>query len=163
MLGIFLRLLLCTGATYLLWRWLGPTGLVLGAPLFGVALARPVIDGMGRYHGFAKFMAFRKVNGRAFDFKGNAIDIEEDTDGYRWLQIADVRKVMPHLPGDKTLQAIYGEGVQTLDGSGVLRIQAETLLKHLDKASDPPSLRFKVWLQRAVVHPAAKSRPGGGR
>lgn len=163
LLALSLRLATCVCIAWLLWRWLGATGLAVSAPVFGVLLARPVLNGLEGSHWLAKALALRKINGRYFSFKGMAVDIEEDTGGHRWLQISDVRKVIPHLPHDRTLQALYGEGVRPFGGSGVLRIQAETLLKHLDQARDPLSLRFKVWLQRAVVHPAAGGRSMGLR
>ena len=41
---IALRLAACSLLSWAVWRWFGPAPMVATAPLFGIALARPLID-----------------------------------------------------------------------------------------------------------------------
>ena len=46
-LGLAARAAGCALATWAGWRALGPIGLVVTAPLWGIAFARPLIDAFG--------------------------------------------------------------------------------------------------------------------
>lgn len=158
LLKIALRLLACAGVAYLVWRGLGAIGLVVCAPLFGVALARPILELMEESAHTARRSAFRDVDGRHFQYKGTPLDVVEDTDSYRWLRLADVRKIVTALPADQVLRSLHPEGLQDMRSARNPCIKAEALLQYLQKATDPGSLRFKVWLEREVVMPAIRIR-----
>lgn len=112
LLTIALRLLACAAVIYLQWRWLGAVGLVVGAPLLGVALARPILDLLGMARHTARAAAYREVSGRHFVHRGLMLDISDDAAQFRWLRISDVRKLIPGLPADQTLQQLRPDGVQ---------------------------------------------------
>jgi hypothetical protein len=137
--------------------------ILVSPPGFGFLwLGRGAIALFGWLHGLALGLIYRDIQGRRYAYKNQALDVVDDEAGARWLRVADVRKLLPKMPPDATLQALYGPGVQVLAGragqrgAAVLRIQAEALVQHLQSAQDPQALRFKVWLQRAVVHPAQR-------
>jgi hypothetical protein len=146
------------GIVYGAWRWLGTAGIVLSSPLLGLALARPLLAGLSFAHQVTKTRALQSVQGRYFAHRGHTIDIAEDADRYRWLRTDDVRKVVPGLPGDAVLQRLFPEGVACWSPADSHRIKAEALLKYLEKATDPASLKFKHWIVAEVVLPAGKRR-----
>ena len=153
-----IRLLVCAVVTWLFWRWKGPFGLVFSAPLWGVALARPVIDLLSSTRRAAKAMAYARTEGRYFEHHGHAIDVVDDEDHFRWLSIADVRTIIPGLPRDAALQRQFPEGVRADRSLKGHRILAEALLDYLSKSTDSDTLRFRNWLEREVVKPAAIRR-----
>lgn len=138
------------------WRWLGPTGIVWAAPLVGAILARPLIDLVGSgYHG-AREVALQELQGRNFEHRGHRMDIAEDAEGHCWILLAGARKAVPGLPRDEVLQRLCGERLQRCGEPKGLRIRADALIEQLAKAIDADGVKFKVWLEREVVAPAAR-------
>ncbi len=158
LLKIALRTLACAVVTYGVWLKFGTVSLVVCAPLFGVALARPILELMEESAHTARRMAFRDVDGRHFVYKGTPLDVIDDTDSYRWIRLADVRKIVTGLPADQVLRSLFPEGLQDPTASKAVCIKAEALLQYLQKATDPATLRFKLWLEREVVFPATRLR-----
>lgn len=152
------RLSLCTAATYLLWRQLGPVGIAVAAPLFGFALARPILELIAESRAVAKRRAFSDIEGRHFEYRGLSLDVVEDEGHHRWISVNDVRKVIESLPRDPVLQKQFPGGVQDDPALGSKRIRADALRAYLGKATEADSVRFRNWLQREVVFPSAKVR-----
>ena len=151
---VVLRLLACSAFTWLVWRWIGVASLVVCAPLFGVALARPVLELAEHTTLLAKRLGYRKINGRHFEHHGRSLDIVDDDEGYRWVSTADVRKVVSGLPGDAVLERLFPGDVRRDPAAGVPRLKAEALHACLDKATEAGTLKFRLWLQREVILPA---------
>lgn len=153
---IALRLLLASGISYLLWRVLGLVGVVVTAPLFGVLLARPLIDLVSASRAAVKELALADLEGRHFAYRGVALDIAEDEDHRRWIRVADLRKLLPGFPRDDLLLRQYADDCRK-EAAG-LRFECDALLGTLARASNPATLRLKSWLEREVVAPSQKLR-----
>ena len=138
------------------WRWNGAVGLVTCAPLFGIALARPILDFIGWSTRLARQAVYRDVEGRHFEHRGNTIDIAEDSAHHRWLRLTDVRKVIRNLPSDEVLGQVFPAGIRQWDSAATTRIDAEALAQYLKKSTDTSSLKFKVWLEREFAFPARR-------
>jgi hypothetical protein len=157
-LRILFRLVLCAVASYFMWRRFGASGLAMSAPIFGVALARPIIDLVAEFSGLAKRVALADLEGRNFEFRGCRLNVAEHDDGHRWISVRDVRKVLPSFPRDAVLRSQYPADLvhdAALKGE---RIRAEALLTHLRKATETDSIKFRNWLERDVIFPAARAR-----
>ena len=159
--SILLRILACAGVTYLVWRQIGTVGVVTCAPLFGIALARPIMDFIGESVWFGRRLAMRDLEGRHFEYKGKLVDVVEDTDNYRWLRLDDIRHIVKGLPADQVLEKLLPKGLQRMEPSAYQRIKADALLDNLQKSTDPSTIRFKTWIEREVVFPARKQRDKG--
>lgn len=153
---IAIRFTLCVAVTWAMWQVYGIFALVFAAPLFGLALARPIIDLVASSHGTSKAFALRKVQGRYYQHRGHGIDIAEDDEDFRWVLMADARKAVPGLPRDEVLQLQFGERFGRLAQSDGLRIRADALAESLARARDPDGVKFKVWLERDVIKPSGK-------
>ena len=158
LLRILFRLVLCSVAAYLMWRKFGASGLAFSAPLFGVALARPIIDLVSEFSGLAKHAVLADLQGRNYEHRGHRLDIWEDEDGQRWVSVRDVRKILPSLPRDTVLRSQFPSDLlhdPRLKGE---RIRADTLLAYLRKSTETDSIKFRNWLERDVVLPSARMR-----
>jgi len=153
----------CAAVAWVLFRLIGAAGIVFSAPLFGLALARPLIEIAGGGVRAARALALHDIEGRHYEFKGTSIDIVEDDTGHRWLRLDNVRSVLRGLPGDRVLERVLGAGFLRGDLSTAPRIQAEALLGVLRKASDPRSLRFLHWLDSASNSKTDRAAQGSGR
>jgi len=153
-----LRLLACVVAAWVLWRLLGLVGLVVSAPLFGVLLAKPLFELTAELRDSAKAHAYAEVEGRHFEHRGFKLDIVEDDRHHRWISLKDVQKLMPTLPRAAVLQRQYPGGVNDDPALPGPRIHADALLAYLAKSTESDSVRFRNWLEREVVRPAARVR-----
>ena len=125
--------------------------------VFGVALARPIVECVASASGYMRYRAYRNVQGRHFSYEGRSIDIVEDDRGYQWLLLSDVREILPNLPRDESLRTLLGVGVATL-GSSSLRVKAEVLHEYLAKASTTDLAKFRIWIERTVIFPSGRAR-----
>lgn len=159
LITIALRLLACSAAAWLLWHLLqGPLGLAFAAPLFGMALAQPLLDLFGAAYATTRRLAFLPLEGRHFEHRGVPLDVAEDERHHRWVSVRDLRRLLRGLPRDASLQRQLPEGLMHDARLRGLRIEAETLLAFLRKSTDPDSLKLRNWLEREVVFPAATQR-----
>lgn len=154
MTTLALRLAACSALAFPAWSLLGPQGLVYSSVLFALALARPLVDAAAGAYGALRRLAFRDIEGRHCAYRGIPISVADDADGQRWLRLADVRKVLPGLVRDESLQRLLGPGVQALRPDRSLRIRADALVAHLSRARGEDAARFGAWTQRTLVFPA---------
>lgn len=157
---IALRLLACVVVTAVAWRGLGFASLVLCAPLFGVLLARPILDLIGQSARTTRQLALEDLEGRYYEHRGVMVDIVEDAERHRWLLLTDVRKLVDGLPSDPVLERLYPDDVRPSVSSSARRIRADTLALYLEKSTHAESLKFKIWLEREVAFPARRLRGG---
>ena len=157
-LTIAIRLAGCCAIAWLAWRWFGAAGLVYSAPLFGVALARPIVDAVSAWLRLARRIAVGDVEGRHYAHRGTAIDIVEDAGHVRWLRTDDVRRVIEGLPGDALLARLYPDGIRIDAPRHAARISAEALANYLGKSTAPTARRFARWLERDVAYAARRLR-----
>jgi hypothetical protein len=154
--SLALRLLGCSAVTYAAWRALGPAGIAWCAPLFGIALARPLFDAITTTVAWLRALAYRDIEGRHYAFKGISISVAEDAEGRRWLRLSDVRKVLPWLASDAALRQSLGVDSGPVQPGRATRVRAEALVAYLERAASADSVRFKIWIERAVVYPSKK-------
>lgn len=156
--SIALRSALCALVAWLAWRQLGPTGLATTAPLFGIALARPLIELGGAVRDAMKRSHLGPVEGTHYAFRGRRMHVIEDADRRRWVRLADVRAVVGFTASDGALAITYPDGVRRLGRPAEAHVGEEALLAHLRKERSPEAVRLRSWVEREVVFPARRER-----
>ncbi|MFN0182497.1 MAG: hypothetical protein ACKVQR_01645 [Aquabacterium sp.] len=147
--------------TWLVWRWLGPIAFAICAPLFGIVLARGLIDGASWLRHAGHRRALRDVEGRHYAFHGHAIDILEDDEGPRWLRHADVAKIVPGLMAPAVMARLHPDGVRDAQRPARARVRADVLDQLLLRSTQATTLKFRHWLQREVIFPSVHGRGPG--
>lgn len=158
LVAVVLRTGACAAVTYVAWRFLGTVALVLCAPLFGIALARPILDVLIGLGSTSKQAALARIAGRHYEHRGVPIDIIEDDRHRRWIDLRDVRNVIESFPRDSVIRQNYPEECRPNPDSKGQRIRADALHAYLRKSTDPASLRFRNWLAKEVLYPADRVR-----
>jgi hypothetical protein len=158
LVSLALRLPVCMVVSFALWRFLGPIGLVVSAPLFGVLLAKPLFELADELRHSDKTLAYSAIQGRNFEHRGFRLDVAEDDRHHRWISVNDVRKLIPSLPKPAVLRSHFPDGVQEDRAISGHRIHDDALLEYLAKSTDANSLKFRNWLEREVALPGAKVR-----
>jgi hypothetical protein len=136
-----------------LWHWFGPIGLVFGMPVLAV-FAVPLVDILAGYPRFVSRIVMRKVEGRYFEYRGMSLDIDIDADAACWISIADVRKLVPALPGDPVLRRLYPGQVKESGDPRQWRITVQALTLFLARSTDSDLTKFATWLDKDVALPA---------
>ena len=159
---IAIRLALCAAATWLVW-WLGfDTGVLFMAGLFGIALAKPLLDLAIAIHHLFRQAVWRDVQGHHFAFKGRPVRVIDDADHRRWIRLADIRAIAGFTASDAALQITYPSGWKLLGRPAEPYLCDEALLVHLAKERSPMNLRLRHWVEREVSFPARRRRDRAG-
>lgn len=156
--AIALRMVGCVAVSYALWRYMGAIGLAASAPLFGVALAKPLLDLGSELRHSVRRRVYARVEGQHFEHRGFHLDIREDEGHHRWISLHDVKKLIPALPRPAVLRSQFPQAIQHDPELRGDRIRVDALLAYLSKSTDADSLRFRNWLERDVDFPAAAVR-----
>jgi hypothetical protein len=155
---IALRLVVCGGISWAVWRLFGLSSMVPTLGLFGILLARPLLDLAGALRDGMKQVQLAAVEGRHYAFRGRAVQVLDDAERRRWVRLADVRAIVGFTASDGALAISYPDGVRRLGRPAEAHISEEALLAHLLKERAPDAARLRVWVEREIVFPARRER-----
>jgi hypothetical protein len=156
--SIALRLAGCVIVAWAAQRWLGKVAMVTVLPIFGIALARPIIELASEIGQATKRAHWRDVEGQHFAFRGQPIGVVSDADKRRWVRIADIRRVTGFTASDGALELTYPGGARRFGKPSQLHLSDEALLAHLRKERSPEAIRLANWVEREIVFPARRER-----
>lgn len=139
-------------------RGVGAIGLLLGAPLVGKLLAPVVFDGLAFGYHTTRWLALHHLQGNYYAYRDTPIEVLEGDDGFRWLRVTDLRRILRDLPKDATLQLIEPERTERDESGKHLAMRSDALLHWLSKAHTDEHIRFKVWVERTIHHPSRAMR-----
>jgi hypothetical protein len=155
---IALRLAVCVLVVWAARRWLGNVAMVTTLPIFGVALARPLLDFAGDIRDAIKGARWRHVQGRHYAFRDQPIRVVTDADHQRWVHLGDIRAIAGFTASDGALTLTYPNGARRLGKPAELHLSDEALLAHLRKERAPDAVRLCLWVEREIVFPARRER-----
>jgi len=159
---IAIRLALCTAATWLVWRLGFGTGVLFMVGLYGICVARPLIDLASAVRHEMRRANWRDVQGRHFVFRGHTVHVIEDGDHQRWIRLADVRAIVGVTASDASLKLTYPNGWLLGGRPALLHLSDEALLAHLAKERAPVAAKLRHWVEREIVFPARRRRARHG-
>jgi hypothetical protein len=154
------RVAACLLGAALAWRFLGPIGLVVTAPLWGIAFARPLIEAFGAFRRTAQHAALRDLEGRHFAHAGTSIDVIE-TDDARWLRAAHVQRVLADRSDEAAFARRLGPGQALEPRPGRWYLRDEALWEYLEQSSQAMDNRrnsLRLFVQRDVINPHRRAR-----
>lgn len=143
------------GVLYIFYSYFGAFGLVYGMPVLAIC-AMPMIDMIAGLPRLAARIALRRYEGRYYAFRNRHIDIDIDAQAACWVSTADVRKIIPSLPGDAVLLRLHPGQVKETGDPQVWRLTPQALKTVLARSSDADVGKFLHWLETEVAQPARK-------
>lgn len=158
LLRVAIRLMLCATVSWVLWRYFGLAVAIASAPLYGIALARPLIDLASDLRHATRAAVWRPLEGRHFVYRGTPVQVLEDDDRRRWVRAADVRSVVGLTASYGALALSYPNGWRSLGKPAEPHFSDEALIAHLAKQGAPEALRFRHWAEREIAFPAQRLR-----
>ena len=151
-------LLVCAIWLPLMFHLMGAVGLVLGAPVVGLAFSRLVIDATAELGWHMRSAVLAGLSGKNYQYLEYRLEILEDEDGCRWIPVDDVRKIVGNLASDNNLEHLYPTGFESIGNRGKKYLRDDALIAHLANAPSARSIKFKNWAERNVAFPARKTR-----
>jgi len=152
------RLLLCIAVSGLAWRVLGRVAMICTLPLFGVMLARPLIDLASDLHHATRWLVWRSEEGRYYAFHGQQVRVIEDAEQVRWVRAADVRRIVGYTSSDGAIALTYPTGWALFGSPPEGYFSDEALLTHLRREGTAEAGRFALWAERTITFPARRRR-----
>jgi hypothetical protein len=151
LLTIALRLAACFAVSYLAYREVGPTTMMLTLPLWGAALARPIIEGVPALLRWAGHLHLQAWEGRYYEFDGRQVRVVTIRDTL-WFAEPDVVAILGWAP--ETLRRKLGRNEYGPLGEGrLMGFPEQALGRLLDGDASPQALRFRLWMEREVIFP----------
>ncbi len=157
-LRVAIRLALCAAVSWVLWRIGGAALMMWSAPLYGTALARPLIDLASELRHATRAAVWRPLEGRHCAYRGTPVQVLEDEEHVRWVRAADVRRIIGHGSSNGVLALTYPNGWRTLGKPAEPHFSDEALIAHLRTETSPEALRFRHWAEHTIAFPAQRRR-----
>jgi hypothetical protein len=158
LLRIAWRLALCALVAWAVWRIGGLVPMVATSALFGVLLAKPLLELLSDLRHQTRALVWRSLEGRHYVFRGMPVQVIEDDAHTRWVRAADVRSIIGFTASDGALALTYPEGWRLLGKPREPHFSDEALIAHLRKESSAEAGRFMQWAERAIAYPARQLR-----
>lgn len=136
------------------WWFAGPAGLAATSVVFGVLLAKPLLELIGESGRWLRERAYADIEGRHYAFRGTPVQVVEDEAHVRWVRLADLQAVLGPGASEGALSRLYGEGLQRLGVRRQAHLSAEVLWRHLAKDTRPEAIRFRLWVEREILKPS---------
>lgn len=151
---------LCSVWVYVMYRFVGAIGLVLSAPVIGIAFTRLVIDAAAEMGWRARSAVLAPLSGNHYVYLNFNLHIVQDDDFGRWMAMNDVRRIVGNGATDKALAQTYPSGWQTFNGKGHLRDDA--LMHYLGREPSSRAVKLRNWAERSIAYPARTERKRRG-
>lgn len=156
------QIALCIGAYALAGFYFGKFALVWTSPLLALGLRRPLIALASNLRYQARAYVWLPMHGHHYVFRDIRIHVVEDDDHFRWVNLADARKVVGWTANERALASAYPGRLKSLGAPAQVHMRDDALITHLGKENKPEALRFRTWLERNVAFPGRRTRKNFG-
>jgi hypothetical protein len=152
------RLALCGLVSWCVWRVGGLVPMVCTAPLYGVLLAKPLLDLMSDLRHQTRVLIWRPLEGRYYVYRGTPVQVIEDDAHVRWVRAADVCRIVGFTASDGALALAYPNGWRLIGEPAEPHFSDAALIAHLRKERSAEAGRFTQWAERTIAYPARQLR-----
>ncbi len=146
------------GAYALLGNYFGKFAWLLASPLVAYAIARPLIALVSDLRRKILGMVWLPEHGKHYVFRNVTIHVVEDDEGQRWVNLADVFKVVGNAVPERTLAIAYPGRIADKGSPARAHMRDDALVTHLGTKNQPEALRFRTWVERSIAVPGRKVR-----
>ena len=150
----------CSAWVYVMYQFVGVIGVVLSAPVIGIAFTRLVIDAAAEMGWRMRSAVLAPLSGKHYVFMEYTLRIVEDDDFGRWMATDDVRRIVGTGATDKALAQTYPSGWQMWEGRAHLRDDA--LMHYLGREPSSRAVKLRNWTERSIAFPARTERKRRG-
>jgi hypothetical protein len=151
------RAVLAFGFLWLVHRYLGPIPAIIGIPIVGVLLAKPVLEGGATWFNWARKQPYAKWQGNYYEFSNVHIRIFE-VGNELWVVDEDLLRVIGEKPS-LMLGSLYDpHEYDTIPDTRHHGFSPEGAEKVLQNSKHSEAGRMRLWLTREVYKQHARKR-----
>lgn len=145
--SLLVRLALGFGISYLLWLWQGRLGAVDSVLLWGILLARPLVDLFAWLAYQARRSVFGPWEGTYYEYRGHPLRATR-IGGQLWFVARDVYRALGHRPPSEIEDRLVAYDRRRF---GLRRYFSEGGLHHwLSSDRDPAAARLLQWFETRI-------------
>lgn len=152
----WVRIVLWLGAYAALGRTFGKFAWLVASPLVAYGIARPMIACVSDLRRMILGAVWLPVHGKHYVFRQITVRVEENDEGQRWVNLADVFKVVGNAVSAHTLGIAYPGQVADRGSPARPHMRVDALVTHLGTKNQPEALRFRTWVERSIAAPGRK-------
>lgn len=157
MIGLAGRLAIGLAASWFLLYTQGAIGLVFAAPIWGLLLARPIIEGVPTLIGGLRRSAYTNWEGEVHTFETHSLRVR-DVGGYVWIVDGDLLAVLGEKPSDTRRRRADGAFHAPIPDTRLWGWSEAGVIKLLTGSRHPDAHKLRLFLERQVFLPARKRR-----
>ena len=148
--GLALRLVICIGVTYLGVVVLGLTGFAITAPIWGVMLAKPILEFFPALERMIHRHALQQWEGKYYKYGPTHLRVYFDGDD-AWFNAKDVLSVFDKTLGSWLDTRFTPEEYGTIPDRNDKGFSSAGVVKLTQISDHPEAPKFRLWFERAVV------------
>ena len=148
--NLVLRIAICVAATFVVVALLGLIGLAVSAPIWGVMLAKPILEFFPAFERMAHRQAFKEWEGKYYKYERTHLRVYFDGE-HAWFLAADVLSVLGKQQGSWLESRFTRAEYRVIPGRTEWGFTPEGVLKLTDISEHPEARKFRLWFERAVV------------
>lgn len=157
LLVMWLTRLAVAGGSYALLVWLvGGFTFIFAIPIFGSALAKPIVESFSWFKNFAKARAYAELNGCYYAFDGWQVGVVETGDRRLALvPLKDMCRVLGIAADRQLMRGVeisYG-GMAARLADGQIALPIAEAIRFVAGRNSADAIRFRLWLERDVQFP----------
>jgi len=160
--GLAVRLVIGFGVTWSLYYTQGPFGLVFAAPVWGLLLAKPILELIPAVTSALRRSAYGDWEGEVHTFETHPLRVR-DVGGYVWIVDGDLLAVLGEKPSDTQRRRADAAFHAPIPDTSLWGWSEPGAIKLLAASRHPDANKLRLFLERQVFLPARKRRERGGR
>ena len=166
MKSLLIRIALCAGATaacyFILISIFGSFGqssektalwamaLAASSVIWGVALARPLVEMASAAYNGLRWLVWRKEQGRWYEYDGRRLRVFT-LEGAPWIAVRDIAAAMAWENLEQRCGRMPPEQCRVVEDENLLCLSESGIQALFAKRTEPQALRFGLWLERNVL------------
>jgi hypothetical protein len=157
LIKLAIRLAIGSLVTWLLYERSGATGLVLAAPVWGVLMAKPILELVAMLVRGTKRSAWSEWDGDVIAFESYRLRVRYVA-GYPWIVDEDLLAVLGKEGSETMRRRADPANCAQLPDCGLWGYSEAGAVKYLSSSRHPDAHKLRLLLERQVFLPARKKR-----
>ena len=162
LIELAVRVAIGSAVTWFLFKGSGLLGLVFAAPLWGVLMAKPILELLPMLVSGAKRSAWGDRDGEVITFESHRLRIRLVAD-YPWIVDQDLLAVLGEAPSETARRRADPANCARLPDSKLWGYSESGAVKYLSASRHPDANKLRLLLERQVFFPARKRRERGAQ
>lgn len=155
--NLTLRVVICVGVTWVGVVLLGLIGYPLTAPIWGLMLAKPIVEFFPAFGRLIHWHAHHEWEGKTYKYNGRHLRVYFDGD-HAWFVAKDVLRVLDKKEESWLDTRFARDEYDVIPARRDKGFSPEGVVKLTHISGHPEAAKFRLWFERAVVYTLARQK-----